>query len=80
MVWEPDSHEERPEGRELAVRDPSTNELDALDRLVAGGRAAGGLPSGGHAGGGSDTQSLARIAFAVSAAAGDDVGLNVART
>lgn len=80
MVWEPESREERPEGRELAVRDPSTNELDALDRLLAGGLAAGGLPSGSHAGGESDTQSLARIAFAVSAAAGDDFGLNVART
>ena len=61
------------------MRDPSANELDALARLIVGGLAAG-ASGGGFLSGGSEPESLARVALAVRDAATDDAGLNVDRT
>ena len=79
---EPRTSSERPKGEERAVSDPSAIELDALDRLIRGGRPphppvgalAGALASG------SEMESLAQVAFAVRDTAADDTGLNVDRT
>jgi len=79
---EPRTSSERPKGEERAVSDPSTIELDALDRLIRGGRPphppvgalAGALASG------SEMESLAQVAFAVRDTAADETGLHVDRT
>ena len=41
LVREENFRSQCPESRESTVRDPSTPELDALDRLIVGGLAAG---------------------------------------
>ena len=57
------------------MRDPTANQLDALDRLIASG-----LPSDAPTAGRSETESLARLALAVRDAGADDAGLHVSRT
>ena len=75
---EPHSSHDRHLGEEPAVPDPSPLELDALDRLIAGGSPYRSLA--GALAAGNETKSLARVALTLRDAAIDDRGLNPDRT
>lgn len=61
------------------MADPNPQDLDALDRLMAAGRPSPSTPSSAGAPAGPDVAGLARVAFAVQAAAADAEGLDADR-